>query len=122
MLTTMPARNLTLVPLLVIAGCTNHLAAPATSEEAAVSDVRTVNQRADGTFDVTCTSGVREITTAAQIQAGQICNVVPSKPLDIQSMQFRADGSYDVLCLNGIHAIATSEQIRSGAVCSGSDS
>jgi hypothetical protein len=52
----------------------------ASAEQEAVSDIARMTARGDGTFDVTCRDGRREIVSASDVQAGRVCTqaVIPA--------------------------------------------
>lgn len=48
-------------------------AAPETSQSAAVADTQSIDQRADGRFDVVCRDGRHQIVTATELQQNNVC-------------------------------------------------
>ena len=55
---------------------------PSTSEHAAVSDIGKMTARGDGTFDVECRDGRKEVVSADDVTAGRVCKpaVMPASP------------------------------------------
>ncbi len=49
----------------------------ASSESPLISDASSLIQRPDGRFDVVCKDGSREVVTAEQIAANEVCNSTP---------------------------------------------
>jgi hypothetical protein len=80
-------RSLLLLPSLSLSFFVACAAPPAddaaeSSEQAAVSDIAKMTARGDGTFDVECRDGRKEIVSAADVTAGRVCKpaVMPASP------------------------------------------
>lgn len=50
------------------------------SADKAINDVFSMSKRNDGLFDVVCRDGHREVVAAVQIQANNVCPVIPQQP------------------------------------------
>jgi hypothetical protein len=94
------------------------------STQAAVSDVQSLQQRADGSFDVICKSRVHQTATTREIASDTVCQANPpiAAVSQILSMQLRTDGSYDVICTNASREVRTAAEVREGTVCTGAAS
>lgn len=67
-----------------IACGSNETEAVGSSEGAQITDVLTMTRRSDGDFDVVCQNGSRQVATAAQVLANQVCgagNPPPGSPI-----------------------------------------
>lgn len=71
-------RILLALPLLAIVACASSTESFDTGTEDIVESIRSMVQRPDGRFDVTCTDGRAEIATAEQIRANQVCGATTS--------------------------------------------
>jgi hypothetical protein len=81
-------------------------------------DIAVMQQNPDGTYDVICTNGNREVVSDLDLELGNVCpNKKSTQPTYILSLQKRADGSFDVVCRDLKRLVATEKEIFSGKVC-----
>jgi hypothetical protein len=76
--------------------------------------------RSDGRYDVVCSDGAREIVTATDLHANNLCpNSTNHTPSEIQSIIRNADGTFSVICKNSSHVTVSEAEILGGKVCTG---
>jgi len=84
-----------------------------------ISEVKGMQIRDDGSYDVICTDGSREIASPLDIRIGNIC---PNRPIvanaNIISLQKRQDGQFNILCRDGSSVTASADDIVAGKPCS----
>ena len=60
--------------LMIGAACSSPSSEPMASvAQKQISDIASMVQRSDGSFDVTCKSGAHEVATSTQIAQNQVC-------------------------------------------------
>jgi hypothetical protein len=91
-------KMLSLCTALTIAGCGGFHELPGMqgSTHADIGDATTIQLRADGSYDVTCKDGSREVRTALQLQAGDVCETAPRTVRRTDQLLFNAGIDYTI--------------------------
>lgn len=80
--------------------------------------LRVLNLRGDGSYDVICEGGQREIVTGLDLSTGNLCpKITTGRDLNVTSLQRREDGRFDVICADLRRLIATEDELLNRRIC-----
>lgn len=100
-------RSLLALPLLVVA-CASGTESPGAASQDVVESIRSMVQRPDGRFDVTCVDGRAEVVTAEQIRRNEVCGApVPVGTTVTYSCDASANLQVSVLAADGSESTAS---------------